>query len=74
MNRLTDISSGEVVKRRSRLGFASLVLRPVWRFVRSLFVDRGMLEGWPGFFVAATAGFYVFLKYAKAAEKLARSR
>jgi hypothetical protein len=29
-----------------------------------------MLEGWPGFFVAATAGLYVYLKYAKAQEIL----
>ncbi|MGH7821524.1 MAG: glycosyltransferase family 2 protein [Candidatus Binatia bacterium] len=68
VNRLTDISAAEVVKRPGGLGAASLVLRPAWRFFRSLVIDRGALEGWPGFFVSATAGFYVFLKYAKARE------
>jgi len=29
---------------------------------------RGFLEGFPGFFVAATAAVYVFLRYAKLRE------
>lgn len=67
VNRLTDISAVEALK-RNRVSRHNLVIRPAWRFLRSLVVDRGMLEGWPGFFVAATAAFYVFLKYAKALE------
>ena len=67
VNRLTDISAVEALK-RGRAGGARLLLSPAWRFFRSLVVDRGILEGWPGFFVAATAAFYVFLKYAKALE------
>jgi glycosyltransferase involved in cell wall biosynthesis len=67
VNRLTDISSVEALKRQ-RLGRTSLVLRPAWRFFRSLVIDRGFMEGWPGLFVSATAAFYVFLKYAKALE------
>lgn len=68
VNRLTDISAAEVLKQKKRVGTSSLAVRPVWRFFRSLVIDRGFLEGWPGLFVAATAGFYVFLKYAKARE------
>src|SRR6266446_10404587 len=54
VNRLTDISSVEALK-RGRVSAARLLLRPTWRFLRSLFIDRGILEGWPGLFVAATA-------------------
>jgi glycosyltransferase involved in cell wall biosynthesis len=68
VNRLTDISSAELLKRPPRGRFPGLVLRPAWRFLRSLVVSRGLLEGWPGLFVAATAAFYVFLKYAKSRE------
>ena len=67
VNRLTDISAVETLKRHGT-GATRLLLRPFWRFFRSFVVDRGILEGWPGYFVAATAAFYVFLKYAKAAE------
>jgi glycosyltransferase involved in cell wall biosynthesis len=66
VNRLTDISAIESWKRR-RAGSLQMFVRPFWRFFRSLVIDRGALEGWPGYFVAATAAFYVFLKYAKAA-------
>ncbi len=67
VNRLTDISAVETLKRRGARR-SRLLLSPAWRFFRSLIVDRGILEGWPGVFVAATAAFYVFLKYAKALE------
>ena len=71
VNRLTDISAIELVKRSTlTVGPSRLVLRPLWRFFRSLVLQRGFLEGWPGFFVAATAAFYAFLKYAKSAELL----
>jgi glycosyltransferase involved in cell wall biosynthesis len=72
VNRLTDISSIEFIKRRpaARVGVSRLVLRPAWRFFRSLVVQRGIFEGWPGLFVGATAAFYAFLKYAKSAELL----
>lgn len=68
VNRLTDISSRELLRRRGGARRRDLSLRPAWRFVRSFFVDRGIEEGWAGFFVAATAAFYVYLKYAKAVE------
>ncbi|MBI2963464.1 MAG: glycosyltransferase family 2 protein [Deltaproteobacteria bacterium] len=67
VNRLTDISAVETLK-RGAVKRRRLLVGPAWRFFRSLVIDRGVLEGWPGLFVAATAGFYVFLKYAKALE------
>ena len=45
------------------------VCRPPFRFFRSYVWKRGFLEGFPGFFVAATAAIYVFLKYAKLRER-----
>lgn len=65
VNRLTDVSAVELLDQKPRATISGLVLRPAWRFFRSLVLDAGGLEGWPGFFVAVTAGFYVFLKYAK---------
>ncbi|MEA2626001.1 MAG: hypothetical protein QOD06_2046 [Candidatus Binatota bacterium] len=64
VNRLTNISAAEALRRR-RTRRRDLYLRPAWRFFRSLVLDRGALEGWAGYFVASTAAFYVFLKYAK---------
>jgi glycosyltransferase involved in cell wall biosynthesis len=67
VNRLTNISAAEVLRRR-RTRRRDLYLRPAWRFFRSLVLARGALEGWAGYFVASTAAFYVFLKYAKSLE------
>jgi hypothetical protein len=36
------------------------------------FLERGFLEGIPGFVIAVTGSFYVFLKYAKLWERWAR--
>ena len=44
------------------------LFRPPFRFFRSYVLQRGFLEGVPGFFIAATAAIYVFLKYAKLKE------
>ncbi|MGH7769462.1 MAG: glycosyltransferase family 2 protein [Candidatus Binatia bacterium] len=44
------------------------LLRPPFRFLRAYVLKRGWLEGFPGYFVAATAAMYVFLKYAKLRE------
>ena len=66
VNRLTDISAVEELK-RGRVGEATSGAPRVE--VLSLPARRPRdPRGWPGFFVAATAGFYVFLKYAKALE------
>jgi glycosyltransferase involved in cell wall biosynthesis len=73
VNRLTEISSAEVLKEGGGVPPGALVTRPAWRFFRSLVLDRGALEGWPGVFVAATAAFYVFLKYAKSLELAERT-
>jgi hypothetical protein len=44
------------------------LLRPPFRFFRSYVLKRGFMEGFPGYFIAATAAMYVFLKYAKLRE------
>jgi hypothetical protein len=47
-----------------RVGFSDLVLRPPARFLRAYVLKLGLLDGWPGFIIAAATAFHVFLKYA----------
>lgn len=56
-----------------RVGLRHLVLHPPARFLRALVIKRGLLDGVPGFVIAAASAFYVFLKYAKLWERT-RSR
>jgi glycosyltransferase involved in cell wall biosynthesis len=65
INRYTSISSRELKKERGRWRRSDALLRPAVRFFRFYVLERGFLEGFAGFYVALTAAFYVFLKYAK---------
>ncbi len=68
VNSLTDISSRELMLRKRQRYLSDVVLRPLWRFL-SFYLLRGCIrDGIPGFFVAVTSAFYVFLKYAKLRE------
>jgi glycosyltransferase involved in cell wall biosynthesis len=68
INHFTNVSSRELKGHGGRWSWMDNLLRPGARFFRSYVWKRGFLEGLPGFFVAATAAVYVFLKYAKLRE------
>lgn len=68
VNDYTTISSKELQSQGKRWHWADSLARPALRFFYSYLWKRGLLEGFPGFFVAATAAIYVFLKYAKLRE------
>jgi hypothetical protein len=63
VGRLTTVAVRQIPRGR-RVGAGRLVGEPLWRFVRSFVLKRGVLEGTAGLFVAATDAFYVFLRWA----------
>lgn len=65
VNGLTDVAVREHALRGKRTKVLDLLLRPLWRFFRFYFLRGTITYGVPGFFVAVTSAFYVFLKYAK---------
>lgn len=65
VNGLTDVAVREQIVRGRRASIADLTLRPLWRFLRFYLLRGTFTYGVPGFFVAVTSAFYVFLKYAK---------
>ena len=65
INGLTEVSSRELALRGKRTRTFDLLLRPWWRFLRFYVLSGGFRDGIPGFFVAVTSAFYVFLKYVK---------
>jgi hypothetical protein len=66
--RLTAVAAAQVPAGR-RVGLGRLLGEPAWRLVRSALLRRGILEGVPGLFVAATDAFYVFLRWARVWER-----
>jgi glycosyltransferase involved in cell wall biosynthesis len=68
INRFTGIAAAEQGNGGRPWRWSDNLLRPPFRFFRSYVLKRGFMEGFPGYFVAATAAIYVFLKYAKLRE------
>lgn len=68
INRYTTLSSRELYVQGKHWRWTDSLIRPTLRFLYSYVWKKGFLEGFPGFFVAATASMYVFLKYAKVRE------
>lgn len=64
----TDIAAKEKRARGERSSVGRIALRPAWKFLRMFFLKAGFLDGVPGFIVAASGAYYVFLKYAKLRE------
>ncbi len=64
VGKLTAVAAAQIPLGR-RVGLGRLAVEPLWRFVRAALLRRALLEGHPGFFVAATDAFYVFLRWAR---------
>ena len=65
INRFTSISAQELRNGGTHWRLTDALFRPAGRFCRSYILKRGFMDGFAGFYVAATAAVYVFLKYAK---------
>ena len=68
INRFTSIAAEGLWQEGRRWKWSDILLRPAFRFFRFYVLKRGFTEGFPGFFVAATAAVYVFMRYAKLRE------
>lgn len=55
------------IMRERGKGFSlfQLVFRPAYKFVRVYIFKRGFLDGLPGFILAVSNAFYIFVKYVK---------
>jgi glycosyltransferase involved in cell wall biosynthesis len=65
MNFYTDISSREYAEMGRVATLFHLIFHPAFSFVKKLFLKQGFRDGIPGFIIAVSSAYYVFLKYAK---------
>lgn len=65
VDRYSTIASREQVDAGKGVSLLKLLLNPPFRFFRDYFLRRGFLDGMPGFIIAVTTAYYVFIKYAK---------
>jgi glycosyltransferase involved in cell wall biosynthesis len=65
IDKYTTIMAEGLYKRGKRAHVGHLVVGPCVRFVRSYFIDLGLLEGWRGLLQAFLSAHYGRMKYAK---------
>ncbi len=67
-NRYSTLAAQEWIRQGGRVGPASLLFRPLGRFLSMYLLRLGVLDGWRGLLLAGLYAHYVFLRTAKAWE------
>lgn len=69
-DKYTTLAARELADSGAPVPLSRLIINPAWTIFRTYFLRRGFLDGPQGLVIAWMAGFYTFLKYAKAREAL----
>lgn len=69
MDNYSDIFSGIMIERNKNFSLFQLIFRPLYKFIKVYILKRGFLDGLPGFILAITNAFYIFVKYVKLWER-----
>ena len=65
INKFSSISAEEMHKRDKKFYISQILLHPPARFITGYILRGGFRDGIPGFIIAVTCSFHVFLKYCK---------
>ncbi|MGC9325561.1 MAG: glycosyltransferase family 2 protein [Desulfomonilia bacterium] len=68
INKYSETAARDMSEEGKRFSYLDLIARPPIRFIKEYLVKRGFLDGFPGFVIAASTMYYVFIKYAKLRE------
>lgn len=69
IDRYSEMAAQVLDEEHGKSGFLKMLLHPPFRFFRDYFLRRGFLDGLPGFIIAVSTLYYVFVKYAKLWER-----
>ena len=58
------------VRSGDKPGCIAPAVRPFWRFLRAYVFRLGLLDGWPGYYIACHTAFSTVVRYAKVREAL----
>jgi glycosyltransferase involved in cell wall biosynthesis len=70
MNYFADAHLQRQLADGARWSAASAVSRSAWRFLRAYFLRRGFLDGYPGFFIAASTAYSTLVRHSRLFEHL----
>lgn len=67
-NKYTTLGAIEYYKKNKKASLVSIVLNPIYKFIRMYFFRLGFLDGLEGFILAITSSIYTMVKYYKLKE------
>jgi glycosyltransferase involved in cell wall biosynthesis len=70
INYFADLYLQRQLERKAQWSAASAIFRAAWRFVRAYFIRLGFLDGYPGFFIAATTAYSTLVRHSRLYEHL----
>ncbi len=65
VDNFSTITAGVLESEKEKFSLLKLLFRPPIRFFEMYVIKRGFWDGLPGFIIAVSSSFYIFLKYAK---------
>ncbi|HER09253.1 MAG TPA: glycosyltransferase [Bacteroides sp.] len=65
MNSFSSILARSYFERGRQVYISSIILHPLWRFIKDFILKTGFLDGYYGFIVSVNSAHEVFLKYVK---------
>jgi glycosyltransferase involved in cell wall biosynthesis len=72
INYFADAHLQRQLEQGARWSVSAAVARPAWRFLRAYFLRRGFLDGYPGFFIAASTAYSTLVRHSRLFEYLQR--
>ncbi|MBT4762667.1 MAG: glycosyltransferase family 2 protein [Bdellovibrionaceae bacterium] len=64
-NRYSGLGTQDLISKNKKFSLFRLVTKPISKFIECYFFKRGILDGMPGFIIAVSASYSIFLKFAK---------
>jgi len=65
INYFADVYLQRQLAEKTRWSAAGVIFRAAWRFVRAYFFRLGFLDGYPGFFIAASTAYSTLVRHSR---------
>jgi len=65
INRFTEIQAKDNFERGRKANYFSILISPLYKFIRHYFINLGFLDGYYGYLICRNAAYSTFLKHAK---------
>jgi glycosyltransferase involved in cell wall biosynthesis len=70
INYFADVYLRRQLAEKARWSAPGAIFRAAWRFVRAYFIRLGFLDGYPGFFIAASTAYSTLVRHSRLFEHL----